>query len=151
MKWATKESVSLTPAWEKLLQKCPKRGILKCFLWDIGATIIIVKVMSWDKTHCNKFSLLKGLIMLGDFSTLMDRGREGTSGKSVCDLVHMQRLFPHGYTWRQLCAPTHLAAHSSRFIPTFRNANPHGHGDGFMSASRQIFSSQHFSVDGWVS
>jgi len=29
---------------------------------------------------------------------------------------------------------------------SFRNANPHGHGNGFTSARRQIFSSTHFSL-----
>lgn len=64
----------------------------------------------------------------------------------MCLSFVLQRVFPGGYTQQQLCTPTHLVAHSCRFILSFRNANPCGHGNGFVSAKRQVFPSKYYSL-----
>lgn len=51
-------NVRKTPA------ECAKSETLTRFLRDLGDLMLILKVTSRDKTHCNKFSLLTGLIVL---------------------------------------------------------------------------------------
>lgn len=142
--WATKESMSSIPTWEKLLQKCAKREILKSFfIRDRSPNAPCWGNDSWYNSLQQVWFVDRpdhvGVTHLGDFSTLLEWGREGMSCKYACHVVPVQKLFSSGCTRRLLCTPAHSPAHSCRFILSFRNVNPHGHGGGSMSARRQIF------------